>query len=221
MVARFLHQIRLLLFVSLVLPLAAQALPQDASAAASPQTHNSTAHKHSRKRKIGRNRVRAAGNVDQNDAPAKSDAPSTSASSSRQQAADQKLLKQQKAQSARAAALNEQQIQAAQQQSDAQQKQNRIQDVPGPTQTGVVPAYGRPVEPGNQRIEDAPGPAQTIPPPSPAPASSGFPSAAPATNSTPSATSPSTSNESQQNPTPSTNPSTANPAPASTPPPQL
>jgi hypothetical protein len=83
-----------------------------------------------------------------------------------QKAADQKLLEQQQAQSAQAAAITDRQVQAAQRQKDAIQNEVRIQDAPGPAQTGVVPAAGAPVAPvnANDRIQDAPGPAQTLPP---------------------------------------------------------
>jgi hypothetical protein len=61
-------------------------------------------------------------------------------------------------------------VQQAQKQKDAIQNEVRIQDAPGPAQTGVVPAAGPPVAPVNadDRIQDAPGPAQTLPPLPPA-----------------------------------------------------
>ncbi len=61
--------------------------------------------------------------------------------------------------------VNDQQVQRAQQQLDSRQNEVRIQDAPGPAQTGVVPAAGAPVAPVNAdtRIQDAPGPAQTLP----------------------------------------------------------
>jgi hypothetical protein len=92
-------------------------------------------------------------------------APATPAAVARQKGVDRKLLEQQQAQSARDAQITDRQVQQAQQQRDSIQKQVRIQDAPGPTQTGVVPAAGTPVAPVNSddRIQDAPGPAQTLP----------------------------------------------------------
>ena len=89
-----------------------------------------------------------------------------------QRAADQKLLAQQQAASDRAAQENAQQVRRAQQQQQRVQNEVRIQDAPGPQQTGVVPAAGPPVAPSanpEQRIQDAPGPAQTLPPVRPVP----------------------------------------------------
>jgi hypothetical protein len=62
--------------------------------------------------------------------------------------------------------VNNQQVQQVEKQQQAIQAEPRIQDAPGPAQTGVVPAAGVPVAPVNadQRIQDAPGPAQTLPP---------------------------------------------------------
>lgn len=91
-----------------------------------------------------------------------------------QRAADQRLLQQQQAASADAQRITDQQVKAAQKQHDQLQNESRIQDAPGASQTGVVPAAGSPVAPasGDQRIQDAPGPAQTLPPlPAPPPGS--------------------------------------------------
>jgi hypothetical protein len=76
------------------------------------------------------------------------------------------LLLQQQAQSAQAAAIQNQVVQQAEKQRRQIQDEVRIQDAPGPAQTGVVPAAGPPVAPVNadDRIQDAPGPAQTIAP---------------------------------------------------------
>ncbi len=99
-----------------------------------------------------------------------------------QRAADQRLLQQQQTQSARAAQITDQQVNTAQQRIDKVQNEQRIQDAPGPAQTGVVPAAGVPVAPaaggngvsGGPAIQDAPGPGQTPSPatavPAPAPA---------------------------------------------------
>ena len=84
-----------------------------------------------------------------------------------QRAADQKLLQQQQAQSAQAAQVTDQQVRTAQQRIDKVQNEQRIQDAPGPSQTGIVPAAGPPLIPaggGSATIQDAPGPAQTIAP---------------------------------------------------------
>jgi hypothetical protein len=92
--------------------------------------------------------------------------PTPPAAQAQQKAADQRLLEQQQAQSAQAAQITNRQVQQAQKQKDAIQNEVRIQDAPGPAQTGVVPAAGPPVAPvnANDRIQDAPGPAQTLPP---------------------------------------------------------
>lgn len=87
-----------------------------------------------------------------------------------QNAADQRLLEQQQAQSAEAGRVNDQIVKTAQQRQDRLQREVRIQDAPGPAQTGVVPAAGTPVAPASSdstdtRIQDAPGPAQTLPVP--------------------------------------------------------
>jgi hypothetical protein len=84
-----------------------------------------------------------------------------------QHAADERLLQQQQAQSAAAAQVTNQIVQTAQKQQDKVQNEVRIQDAPGPTETGVVPAAGPPTVPAadkSQDIQDAPGPAQTLAP---------------------------------------------------------
>jgi hypothetical protein len=65
-------------------------------------------------------------------------------------------------------------VQRAQEQHQKIQNEERIQDAPGPAQTGVVPASGPPVAPtqSDSTIQDAPGPSQTIPKPAPAQPSS-------------------------------------------------
>jgi hypothetical protein len=84
--------------------------------------------------------------------------------SSQQKAADQTLLHQQQAQSDRAAQITNVQVQKAQQQQEKVQGEVRIQDAPGPVQTGVL-SGGAVASPNpDQRIQDAPGPAQTLPP---------------------------------------------------------
>lgn len=97
-------------------------------------------------------------------------APTSPAVQAQQKAQDARLLEQQKQQSVQAAQITNQQVQQAQKQQESVQKEVRIQDAPGPAQTGVVPAAGPPVAPANagQRIQDAPGPAQTLPPLAPA-----------------------------------------------------
>ena len=96
--------------------------------------------------------------------------PTPPADEAAQKAKDQRLLEDQKRQSVQAAQITNQQVDKAQRQQDSAQKEVRIQDAPGPVQTGVVPAVGAPVVPTNadQRIQDAPGPAQTLPQPVPA-----------------------------------------------------
>ena len=92
-------------------------------------------------------------------------APPAPVPAAQQKADDARLLQQQRQQSAQAAQVTNQQVQQAQKQKDSVQNEVRIQDAPGPAQTGVVPAAGAPVAPVNsqQRIQDAPGPAQTLP----------------------------------------------------------
>jgi hypothetical protein len=96
--------------------------------------------------------------------------PPSPAAEAEQKAKDQRLLDEQKRQSEQAAQITNQQVDKAQKQQDSVQKEVRVQDAPGPAQTGVVPATGPPVVPasGDQRIQDAPGPAQTLPQPQPA-----------------------------------------------------
>ena len=96
--------------------------------------------------------------------------PPSPADEAAQKAKDQRLLEEQKRQSEQAAQVTNQQVEKAQKQQESVQKEVRIQDAPGPAQTGVVPAAGRPVAPAStdQRIQDAPGPAQTLPQPVPA-----------------------------------------------------
>ncbi len=84
-----------------------------------------------------------------------------------QRTADQKLLQQQQAQSAQAAQVTDQQVKTAQQRIDKVQNEQRIQDAPGPSQTGIVPAAGPPLVPAGEAsptIQDAPGPAQPVVP---------------------------------------------------------
>lgn len=85
---------------------------------------------------------------------------------------DARVLAQQQAQSDKAARINDEQVRRAQQRQDAQQNEIRIQDAPGPAQTGVVPAAGPPVQtppqqPQDQRIQDQPSavPGQNTTPP--------------------------------------------------------
>lgn len=82
-----------------------------------------------------------------------------------QRSADKRLLHLQQAQSIHNAAVNNQIVQQANDTRAKVQREVRIQDAPGPAQTGVVPAVGAPVAPTNaaDRIQDAPGPAQTLP----------------------------------------------------------
>jgi len=100
--------------------------------------------------------------------PRESQGPSAPApdETAAQRAADARLLQQQQAQSAQAATITNQVVEQAEKQRQAVQREVRIQDAPGPAQTGVVPAAGPPVAPVNadDRIQDAPGPAQTIAP---------------------------------------------------------
>ena len=97
--------------------------------------------------------------------------PATAAQETQQKAQDARLLQQQQAQSAAAAQVTNTIVDKAQKQQDKAQSEVRIQDAPGPAQTGVVPAAGAPVLPApntSQDIQDAPGPAQTLAPAQPA-----------------------------------------------------
>lgn len=101
------------------------------------------------------------------------------AAEAQQRAADAKLLQQQEAQSDKAARINDEQVRRAQQRQDAVQNEIRIQDAPGPAQTGVLP--GTPIVPQqtnpqqttppqgqqDQRIQDQPSavPGQNTTPP--------------------------------------------------------
>lgn len=104
-------------------------------------------------------------------APPTAGTAATAAREAQQKAADQRLLEQQQAQSAAAARVTNAIAEKAQRQQDKVQNEIRIQDAPGPAQTGVVPAAGPPVVPAkssSQDIQEAPGPAQTLAPAQPA-----------------------------------------------------
>jgi hypothetical protein len=133
--------------------------PTKASSPKKAKTHH--------KRVTGRTHV-----VRMESAPAASTGSAMATQDGQQRAADQSLLRQQQAQSANAQKVNDQQVQAAQKQFDKAQREQRIQDAPGPAQTGVVPSSGVPTTQTNpdQRIQDAPGPAETLPQPQPRPA---------------------------------------------------
>ena len=94
------------------------------------------------------------------------------AKAAQQRAADQRLLQQQQAESDKAAQINDQTVRQAERQQNLQQKEVRIQDAPGPAQTGVVPGTNQPLQPvpTDQRIQDAPStqPTQLTPNTTPA-----------------------------------------------------
>ena len=116
-------------------------------------------------------------------APAASPAR-TAAQDAQQRVVDQQLLQQQQAESAAAAKTTDQQVQRAQQRVDQQQREVRIQDAPGPAQTGVPGPTGIvPPANTNDRIQDAPGPAQTLP----VPTQSAVPSTTPSITTPPQA----------------------------------
>ena len=125
---------------------------------------NAAAHStHRHTRSAGQAREPRTFTIGRETAPPSAPAPGPTAA---QLAADQRLLQQQEGQSARAAQINTQQVQQVDAQRRQAQQEVRIQDAPGPAQTGVVPAGpGNPVAPVNadDRIQDAPGPAQTLP----------------------------------------------------------
>ena len=123
-------------------------------------TSSSTANRPKHQHRVHSQRTQV---IPRETAPATS--PGTAVETPEQRAADQRLLQKQQAQSAQAAAINSQQVKQYQQQQQTVQNEVRIQDAPGPAQTGVVPAAGTPVAPVNadDRIQDAPGPAQTLP----------------------------------------------------------
>ena len=81
-----------------------------------------------------------------------------------QQKADEKLLERQEAQSDKAAAVNDQQVQRAQQRQDTLQNEQRIQDAPGPPQ--AVPTQGSTAIPPFQSVDPSqlPQPGQTVVP---------------------------------------------------------
>jgi hypothetical protein len=84
---------------------------------------------------------------------------------------DERLLRRQQADSQRQQQQQEQAVQRRAKEVQAQQDEPRIQDAPGPGETGLLPGMPPPPsQPSNgeeQRIQDAPGPAQTIPAPQP------------------------------------------------------
>ena len=65
-----------------------------------------------------------------------STSPGAATETPEQRAADQRLLQKQQAQAAQAAAINSQEIKQYQQQQQTVQNEVRIQDAPGPAQTG-------------------------------------------------------------------------------------
>lgn len=91
-------------------------------------------------------------------APAASPAvtANASATAAQQRATDQQILQQQQARSDKAAQVNDQIVRTAQKQADQRANETRIQDAPGPAQTGVVPAAGPPVAPVNTSAPNAP-----------------------------------------------------------------
>jgi len=99
--------------------------------------------------------------------------PTAAAQEAQQRAADDKLRAQQQAQSAKDAQVTNAIVNQAQQRQDKMQEEIRIQDAPGPAQTGIVPAAGPPVIPATTQVA-APSTQQTptqtmpaaIPPPS-------------------------------------------------------
>jgi hypothetical protein len=91
------------------------------------------------------------------------------AQQAQQRAADQKLLQQEQEQSDKAAQINNAIVEKAQKQQEQMQKEVRIQDAPGPAQTGagVTPQVGMPTVPtglNSQGIPPQPAPAQSISP---------------------------------------------------------
>lgn len=97
-------------------------------------------------------------------------AADASAARAQQRAEDARVLARQQARSDKEARINNEQVRQAQARQDAQANEVRIQDAPGPAQTGVVPAAGQPVQPlQDQRIQDQPSavPGQNTTPPQP------------------------------------------------------
>ncbi len=144
----------------------AQTAPSAAGGAASAQTAPAA------KRTVRRKRVRTRTIPIEASAPARpvSGMPTTgdAATQAQQRAEDARVLAQQQARSDKEAQITNDQVRQAQQRQDAQQREVRIQEAPGPTQTGVVPAAGAPVQPGpDQRIQDQPSavPGQNTPSP--------------------------------------------------------
>ena len=95
-------------------------------------------------------------------APPTPPSASATAQEAQQRAADQQLLKQQQEQSDKAAQVNNAIVEKAQKQQDSIQKEQRIQDAPGPAQTGagVTPQVGLPAVPPagqSQDIQNVPG----------------------------------------------------------------
>jgi hypothetical protein len=86
--------------------------------------------------------------------------PATPAQDAQQRAQDAKVEAQAQARSAADAKVNDAIVQKAQERQDKVQTEIRIQDAPGPAQTGVVPAAGPPVVPATSTA-----PVTTPPPP--------------------------------------------------------
>ena len=135
-----------------------------ASGASTPNPPNAPATKRTARRSSAKPAGSTQGTGRESAPPSSSQADEAA-----RRAKDQLLLDEQKRQSAAAAQITNREVERAQRQQDRVQKEVRIQDAPGPVQTGVVPTAGPPVVPANSdhRIQDAPGPAQTLPPPAP------------------------------------------------------
>ena len=113
-------------------------------------------------------RRRSWRNRSANQAPPANTQPSTPPQSAEelQRQKDAALLKQQQADSLRQQREQEAAVRRRAKQVQEQQNEPRIQDAPGPAETGALPGYPPPPPRNDQdapRIQDAPGPAQTIP----------------------------------------------------------
>jgi hypothetical protein len=96
-------------------------------------------------------------------APPSQVTPATPAQDAAQRAQDATVEAQARARSAADAKVTNQIVQKAQERQDKVQSEIRIQDAPGPAQTGVVPAAGPPVVPATTTQQTAP--VTTTPPP--------------------------------------------------------
>ena len=138
------------------------------STQAGPQMAPATptaAKKHVRRRRVRTQTIPVEAMSPARPATTQPSPQANAAAEAQQGAADARLLQQQQAQSDKAARINDEQVRRAQQRQDAVQNEVRIQDAPGPAQTGVLPGTPAPQQQPQQTNPQQTNPQQTTPPP--------------------------------------------------------